>query len=93
MSKKKSIIRRLIPWIVWAALIAALVIFVGIPLYGPQPVETVEPPIISYYEGGKQPVIMENDSLLFELDPATTQFTLTEKATGRVWRSNPENAA
>ena len=36
---------------------------------------------------------MENDSLLFEMDGQTTQFTLTEKATGRVWRSNPEHAA
>jgi hypothetical protein len=26
------------------------------------------------------------------MDPASTQFVLTEKSNGRVWRSNPENA-
>jgi len=93
MSKKKSVIRRLIPWVIWLTLIAALVIFVGIPLYAPQPVEQPEKPVISFYEGGSKPLIMENESLLFELDPKTTQFTLTEKATGRVWRSNPADGA
>lgn len=91
--RKKSLFRRLLPWIIWSALIAALVIFVGIPLYAPQEVEELDPPVISYYDGGKTPLTMENDSLLFEMDPTTTQFTLTEKATGRVWRSNPEDAA
>ena len=32
--RKKSLIRRLIPWIIVLALLAALVIFVGIPLSG-----------------------------------------------------------
>ena len=93
MSKKKSILRRIVPWMISLALIAALVIFVGIPLYAPQEEEQVEPPEISFYEGGKKTVTMENESLLFELDPQTTQFVLTEKATGRKWLSNPENAA
>ena len=93
MRKKKSFLRRLIVWLIMAALAAAFVVFVGIPLFAPQPVEEASPPIISYYDGGKKPYVMENDHLLFELDPKTTQFSLTEKATGRVWRSNPENAA
>ena len=36
MRKKKSLFRKLLPWLISAALIAALVIFVGIPLYAPQ---------------------------------------------------------
>ncbi len=31
--KKKSILRRLIPWLIAAALLFCLVYFVGIPLY------------------------------------------------------------
>lgn len=37
--------------------------------------------------------ILENDDLKFEFDPATTQFTLTQKNTGKVWYSNPPEAA
>jgi len=93
MKKKKSILRILLPWVIFAALAAALVIFVGIPLYGPQEASTLPVPEISYYEDGKQTLTMENDQLLFEMDATNTHFTLTEKATGRQWLSNPVNAA
>ena len=36
---------------------------------------------------------MESDDLLFALDPATTTFTVTQKSTGKVWYSNPVDAA
>lgn len=36
---------------------------------------------------------MESDDLLFELDKDTTQFTVTQKSTGKVWYSNPADAA
>lgn len=36
---------------------------------------------------------MESDDLLFALDKATTQFTVTQKSTGKVWYSNPVDAA
>lgn len=93
MNKKESILRILLPWMITAALLAALVIFVGIPLYGPQEEEKLPEPVIAFYEGDKTPLTMENDSLLFELDPATTHFKLTEKVTGREWLSNPADAA
>ena len=92
MRVKKSIVRKLIPWIIAAAAIAAIVIFIGIPLYGPQPEEQIAPPVVSYYEDGAKTLSMENDSLLFELDTTTTQFKITEKATGREWYSNPVDA-
>ena len=91
--REKSLALRLIPWIITLAAVAALVVFVGIPLYAPQAEETVEPPTIGYYEDGKQTLTLENDALLFEMDGETTAFTLTEKETGRQWFSNPENAA
>lgn len=37
--------------------------------------------------------ILENDDLKLEFDPATTYFTLTQKNTGKVWYSNPPEAA
>ncbi len=91
--KKKSILRKIIPWAIFLALAAALVYFVGIPLYAVKETTAENPPVISYYDGGKAPVVMENDALYFEMDPATTQFVLREKATGREWLSNPADAA
>ena len=61
--RKKSLLRRLIPWIIAAALIAALVIFVGIPLYGPQEEEVIDPPTISYFEDSGLDLTLENDKL------------------------------
>lgn len=89
----KKIIFRLLPWAIVIALLAALVIFVGIPLYSTQEdVHELNPTVISY-EGSSEPITLESSGLLFELDPTTTQFVLTEKASGRQWRSTPENAA
>ncbi|MBR3928421.1 MAG: hypothetical protein IKJ65_05385 [Clostridia bacterium] len=94
MKKQKSILVRLLPWLVVLAALAALVIFVGIPLYAPQETEELAPPQVFFYEGDmdKASLKMENDDLLFEMDPDNTHFKLTEKATGRVWLSNPADA-
>ena len=91
--RKKSLIRRLLPWLIAAALLAALVIFVGIPLYSQKEDVNENPPVVSYYDGDGKELTMENDQLLFAMDGSTTQFTVTEKESGRVWRSNPEDAA
>ena len=91
--RRKSLIRRLIPWILLAGALAALVIFVGIPLYGQQEVVVENPPRISYYEGDEGEITMENERLLFTMDRATTRFEVTDKVSGQVWRSNPEDAA
>ena len=90
--RKKSLIRRLIPWIIILAALAALVIFVGIPLYGQQEEEITNPPAIAFYDGDGAALTMENDRLLFEMDSNTTQFQVTDKESGKVWRSNPEGA-
>ncbi len=44
------------------------------------------------YDGGKEPIILENESLKLVMDPSTTQFSLEVKSTGKVWYSNPEDA-
>ncbi len=46
------------------------------------------------YAAEKQPesYTLENDDLLFVLDPATTAFTVTQKKTGKVWYSNTPEA-
>jgi len=91
--KKKKLIFRLLPWVIAAAALACLVIFVGIPLYGPQPVSTLPAPEIVFYEGKTKSMTMENDDLLFEFNPATTYFTVTDKASGQQWHSTPKDAA
>ncbi len=92
-TKKKSLLRRILPWAITLILLAALVVFVGIPLYATEETEELNPPVISYYEGNADTLIMENDELLFEMDSSTTQFRLTDKQTGKVWLSNPADAA
>ena len=87
--RKKSLIRRLIPWIIVLAALAALIIFVFVPLYSAEEKSFGRETEVYYYEGDGKPLTMENDQLLFEMDGSTTQFTLTNKKTGKVWYSNP----
>lgn len=91
--RKKSVIRRLIPWIIALAAIAALVFFVFVPLYSGDETTFGRDSEVFYYDGDGKPLTMENDQLLFEMDGATTQFTLTNKNTGKVWYSNPADRA
>ena len=89
--RKKSILRRLIPWIIALAAIAALVLFVFVPIYSTTEKSFGRDAQIIYYEGDGQPLTMETDQLLFEMDGTTSMFKVTNKATGKVWYSNPEN--
>jgi len=41
---------------------------------------------------GPESYTLENDFLTFNLDAATTEFTVTQKSDGKVWRSNPVDA-
>lgn len=70
--------------------IAALVIFAV--TY--QNLEKDEEPVIPYaFSEDTSTVVMENDDLKFTMDPATTQFELLVKSSGKVWKSNPDGAA
>ena len=55
-----------------------------------RPAEENDIPATYAYDGATDPVLLENNFLKFELDPATTQFTVLHKETGRVWTSNPD---
>ena len=87
--KKKSIIRRLIPWIIVLLALAALVIWVFIPIYSEKENTYSEEPVIHNYEGDTKKLVMESDRVRFEMDPETTQFTVLDKAAQKTWYSNP----
>ena len=88
--RKKSLIRRLIPWIITLAILGGLY-YLGTRIYGKKEKVNERPPVVSYYEGNGKPITISNEYLTLEMDTNTTQFVLTENETGRVWRSNPEN--
>ncbi len=93
MEKKKSVIRRLFPWLVALVALGALILFVFVPIYSRVERSFGRETSVFYYDGDGKPLTMENDELLFTMDGSTTQFTVTNKATGKVWYSNPPDRA
>ena len=90
MNRKKSLVWRVLPWVLILAAIACLIIFVFVPIYSVREVRVSEDPVVHNYSGDGKTVTMENEYLLFEMDPNTTQFNITDRQTGKVWSSNPE---
>lgn len=45
------------------------------------------------YEGDGAPIVLENDALKLTFDSTTTQFEVLVKSSGKVWYSNPVDAA
>jgi hypothetical protein len=45
--------------------------------------------LIHENDGSTEDIVLENDSLVFRFMPRTTEFVLTDKASGSQWRSNP----
>ncbi|MBE5786268.1 MAG: hypothetical protein E7324_01875 [Clostridiales bacterium] len=86
-------LKRLLPWIIVLAAIAALVLFVFVPIYSGKDDDGLIEPEIFFYEGETKPLVMENDRIRFEMDRKTTHFTVTDKTTGSVYYSNPKDAA
>jgi len=91
--RKKSILRRLLPWILTLAVLAAIVIFIGIPIYSQTDDSENKKPEIHQYSGDSKHLTLENDTVLFDLNPDDTTFTVTDKLTGKVWYSNPQDAS
>lgn len=58
-------------------------------------VSNVHDPDFAFYEfkedASKSNYVLENNYLKFEMDPLTTQFTVTQKENGHVWYSNPSD--
>ncbi len=89
MKQKRSILRWLIPVILLLAALAALIVFVFVPIYSQKEDTIGRPPTVLNYSGDGKALVMENDALYFEMDAGTTQFSVTDKKTGKVWYSNP----
>lgn len=89
MIRRKSLAVRLIPWIAALAALAALIVFVFVPIYSGKEDPISAPPEVYGYEDAGAALRMENDYLIFEMEGATTHFTVTDKRTGKVWYSNP----
>jgi len=53
-----------------------------------EPTEVVR---VNAFEGEEEEYVLENDKLRFVMDAKTTQFSLTVKATGKIWYSNPQD--
>ncbi len=71
-------------------IIVAGVLFIMFYKEEEEPEEIIK---VNTYEGGEEMLTMENDKLVFAMDPLTTQFTVTMKETGTVWYSNPPEAS
>ena len=89
--RKKSILRRLLPWILTLAVLAAIVIFIGIPIYSQTDESETEKPEVHQYSGDSKHLTLENDTVLFDLNPDDTTFSVTDRQTGKVWYSNPQD--
>ena len=89
--RKRKIIWRILPWVIFLGALAALVFFVFVPIYSQKDDTIGRPTTIHGMEDASGTLTMENDELLFEMDQATTQFSVTDKKTGKVWYSNPQN--
>ena len=92
MQRKRKWIRRTVFWTVLIALIALFVWKVGIPLFSDDEDTRVHSVTPYGYDGSTEHLILENDNLLFDMDPATTRFTVTDKRNGAVWESSPADA-
>lgn len=90
---KKALIRQLKSLI--APGVIALVILIGVLIILNYREAEEEGEIIRLngWEGEETEFVLENDALKFVMDPATTQFTIEVKSSGKVWASNPEDAA
>ena len=84
----KQIKSLIFPMILCAILVAGLLVVLNY-----KEAEEVEEIIkVNEYDGEKKPIVMENDNLVFTMDPLTTQFTVKVKKTGKIWYSNPVGA-
>lgn len=87
--KKRHWLWRVIPLVILLTAVVLLVHFVVIPLFDTSDEGSGEEVTIYGYTESEKVYVLENEALRFELDPSTTHFTVTDKATGREWYSSP----
>lgn len=86
--KKRSVFRRVIPWVLLVAVLGGIG-YLGYLLWGrpeAEPLYTAE--VIRYAGEDDAPIVLDNGKLHFEMNPLTTHFTLTDTY-GHTWLSNP----
>ncbi len=83
MKQRRSLAKKIIPWVIVVLLLAAFA-FVLYLVYSKTDDTNYGTPEVVMSEGDSGKVTMENDFLLFDMDRANTQFTITDKKTGKV---------
>lgn len=86
---KKQLKSLILPFCILAVIVAAVMII----LFLKTEPETEEIIRINAYEEEEREIILENDRLKLVMNNQTTQFTVTDKKSGEVWKSNPDGAA
>ena len=71
--------------------ILLIIILVGILVVLNYKNDEEEEPVIRVngFDGITEDIVLENDKLVFTMDPKTTQFSVQVKGTDKVWYSNP----
>ncbi len=87
-SKIKQALKNIAVPVIGLLVIGAVILVIILYNGGEEAEEYVE---VNAYSGDTETIAMENDALKFEMDPATTQFSLTVKDSGKVWYSNPQD--
>lgn len=91
-SERKEAVRRRLKSLILPVVLCAIIVVGIIVVINYTPPEEVQESIRPRgYDGGQEPVVLENDNLKLTMDPLTTQFTLEVKSTGKVWYSNPQD--
>ena len=89
MNRNKSLFRRLLPWLIILAALAALVIFVFIPIYSEKEPDSGRTPVLHAYDGEDTTISISNGILTMEMDQSNTHFKITKEGSNQVWYSNP----
>ncbi len=90
---KRALIRQL-KSLIAPGIIALIILVAVLFIINYKGVEEEEEIIrVNGWEGDATEVVLENNDLRFVMDPATTQFDLEVKSSGKVWHSNPEGAS
>lgn len=89
---KRRTIVRIVIWAVVLLALVALTHFIILPLFDTSGEGEGHDVEVYGYEETDAEWKLENENLLLTMDPATTHFTVTDKRTGKVWASSPEQA-
>lgn len=86
ISKLKSLA---VPVIITAIILVGVLVIINFH-NAEEPVDVVR---LNGYDGPDTPIVVENNELKLTLDPITTHFSIEVKSSGKVWYSNPPEAA